>query len=137
MSKKDPKLNRYTDIECEVCGETIEGKWDSQIHLGMESGELDKDSLNLFLFTDKHIKCSPSRAQRIVHPKFPTVIDNRPQYDCRPEADNAWTDEMRKKWKAVYTDAWVSLQERYNPKWNSKLAQVRNVKKTSRRQKGY
>ena len=137
MSKKDPKLNRYTDIECEVCGETIEGKWDSQIHLGMESGELDKDSLNLFLFTDKHIKFTPSRAQRIVHPKFPTVIDNRPQYDCRPEADNAWTDEMRKKWKAVYTDAWVSLQERYNPKWNSKLAQVRNVKKTSRKQKGY
>jgi hypothetical protein len=117
MSKKDSKLNRYTDIECEVCGEIIQGKWDSQVYLGMETGELDKSGIHRWLIYDKHIKCSPSRAQRIVHSKYPTVIDKRPQFDWRPEADNAWTDEMRSKWKKVYTEAWVRLQEKYNPYW--------------------
>ena len=117
MSKEDSKLNRYVDIECYECGELIEGKWDSQVYLGMETGELDKSGLHRWLIYDKHIKCSPSRAQRIVHPKFPTVVDDRPQYDWRPEADNTWTDEMRSKWKKVYTNAWVRLQQQYNPNW--------------------
>ncbi len=115
--KEDLKLNRYTDIECHECGELIEGKWDSQVYLGMETGELDKSGIHRWLIYDKHIKCSPSRAQRIVHSKYPTVIDKRPQFDWRPEADNAWTDEMRSKWKKVYTEAWVRLQEKYNPYW--------------------
>jgi len=49
-------------------------------------------------------------------------VDERPQFDWRPEADNSWTDEMRNKWKKVYTDAWVSLQERYNPHWPTQIA---------------
>ena len=114
---KDSKLNKYIDIKCEVCDELIEGKWDSQVYLGMETGELDKSGIHRWLIYDKHIKCSPSRAQRIVHPKFPTVVDDRPQYDWRPEADNTWTDEMRSKWKKVYTNAWVRLQQQYNPNW--------------------
>jgi len=118
MSKKDPKLNRYADIECEVCGEIIEGKWDSQVYLGMETGELSTDSIHRWLIYDKHIKCSPSRAQRIVHPKYPTVVDERPQFDWRPEANNAWTDQKRNEFRELYTDAWVRLQERYNPNWH-------------------
>jgi|TARA_R110001606_G_scaffold14234_4_gene60448 hypothetical protein len=121
MSKKDPKLNRYTDIECEVCGEIIEGKWDSQVYLGMETGELSTDSIHRWLIYDKHIKCSPSRAQRIVHPKYPTVVDERPQFDWRPEANNAWTEQKRNEFRELYTDAWVRLQERYNPSWEVKL----------------
>jgi len=121
MSKKDPKLNRYTDIECEVCGEIIEGKWDSQVYLGMETGELSTDSIHRWLIYDKHIKCSPSRAQRIVHPRYPTVVDERPQFDWRPEANNAWTDQKRNEYRELYTDAWVRLQERYNPNWEVKL----------------
>ena len=121
MNKKDSKLNRYTDIKCEVCGELIEGKWDSQVYLGMETGELDKSGIHRWLIYDKHIKCSPSRAQRIVHPKFPRVIDARQQFDWRPEADNTWTDEMRVKYKKLYTDSWVSLQEKYNPNWITEL----------------
>ena len=121
MSKKDPKLNRYADIECEVCGEIIEGKWDSQVYLGMETGELSTDSIHRWLIYDKHIKCSPSRAQRIVHPKYPTVVDERPQFDWRPEANNAWTDQKRNEFRELYTDAWVRLQERYNPNWDVKL----------------
>jgi hypothetical protein len=120
MSKEDSKLNRYVDIECYECGELIEGKWDSQVYLGMETGELDKSGIHRWLIYDKHIKCSPSRAQRIVHPKFPRVIDTREQFDWRPEADNIWTDEMRVKYKKLYTDSWVSLQKKYNPNWITK-----------------
>ena len=118
--KEDLKLNRYTDIECHECGELIEGKWDSQVYLGMETGELDKSGIHRWLIYDKHIKCSPSRAQRIVHPKFPRVIDTREQFDWRPEAENTWTDEMRVKYKKLYTDSWVSLQKKYNPNWITK-----------------
>ena len=121
MSKEDSKLNRYADIECEVCGEIIEGKWDSQVYLGMETGELSTDSIHRWLIYDKHIKCSPSRAQRIVHPKYPTVVDERPQFDWRPEANNAWTEQKRNEFRELYTDAWVRLQERYNPNWEVKL----------------
>jgi len=111
------KLNKYKDIECFECGKLIEGKWDSQVHLGMETGELDKSGIHRWLIYDKHIKCSPSRAQRIVHEKFPPVVDERAQFDWRPEADNTWTDKMRAKYKKLYTEAWVKLQEEYNPDW--------------------
>ncbi|SVD37294.1 uncharacterized protein METZ01_LOCUS390148 [marine metagenome] len=114
-------MNKYVDIECHECGKLIEGKWDSQVYLGMETGELDKSGIHRWLIYDKHIKCSPSRAQRIVHPKYPTVVDDRPQYDWRPEANNAWTDEKRNEFRKLYTDSWVSLQERYNPNWDAKL----------------
>ena len=127
--KEDLKLNRYTDIECHECGELIEGKWDSQVYLGMETGELDKSGIHRWLIYDKHIKCSPSRAQRIVHPKYPTVVDERPQFDWRPEANNAWTDQKRNEFRELYTDAWVRLQERYNPNWDVKLTLARIIKK--------
>ena len=125
---KDSKLNKYIDIKCEVCDELIKGKWDSQVYLGMETGELSRSGIHRWLIYDKHIKCSPSRAQRIVHPKFPTVVDDRPQYDWRPEADNTWTDEMRSKWKKVYTNAWVRLQQQYNPNWFEKTHDLHSCK---------
>ena len=114
--KKDSRLNRYTDIECHECGELIEGKWDSQVYLGMETGELDKGGLHRWLIYDKHIKCSPSRAQRIIHPDFPPVVDNRPQFDWR-RGDNSWTNERREEFRELYTNAWVALQGKYNPNW--------------------
>jgi len=30
-------------------------------------------------------------------------------------------DEMRKKFKKLYTDSWVKLQKKYNPNWYAKL----------------
>ena len=119
-SVKQTIMSKAKPTDCEVCGEPIKGKWDSQVYLGMETGELTRSGIHRWLIYDKHIKCSPSRAQRIVHPKFPTVVDDRAQYDWRPEADNAWTDEMRSKWKKVYTNAWVRLQQQYNPNWFNK-----------------
>ena len=104
--------------DCHECGKPIKGEWESQIALGIETGEIaDKPSNRLFIY-DKHIRCSPSRAQRIVHDRFPPVIDERPQFDWRPEADNAWTDEMRAKYKKLYTEAWVRLQEQTNSDWS-------------------
>ena len=103
--------------DCVVCDKPIEGEWESAIALGIETGELSDTNANRMLIYDKHIRCSPSRAQRIVHDKFPPVIDERPQFDWRPEADNAWTDEGRKKYKKIYTRAWLNLQFRTNPLW--------------------
>ena len=103
--------------DCNECGKPIKGEWESQIALGIETGELKDTNAIRMLVYDKHIRCSPSRAQRIVHPAFPPVIDDRPQLDWRPEADNTWTDESRKKFKKLYTDSWVSLQMRTNPGW--------------------
>jgi len=120
MDKEDSKLNRYTDIKCEVCGEVIRGKWDSQVYLGMETGELDKSGIHRWLIYDKHIKCSPSRAQRIIHPDFPPVVDNRPQFDWR-RGDNSWTNERREEFRELYTNAWVALQGKYNPNWITEL----------------
>ena len=104
-----------TKTKCYACGETIEGKWDSQVQLGLETGELKKDSAYQHFVYDKHIRCSPSRAQRIIHPKFPTVVDSRPEYDIRRGL--RWTNEKREKWIKVYTEAWLRLQEGHNPKW--------------------
>ena len=104
--------------DCQECGKPIEGEWESQIALGIETGELSDTNANRMLVYDKHIRCSPSRAQRIVHKQFPPVIDERPHYDWRPEADNTWTDEMRAKYKKLYTKAWVRLQMRTNPAWS-------------------
>jgi hypothetical protein len=103
--------------DCVVCDKPIEGEWESAIALGIETGELSDTNANHMLIYDKHIRCSPSRAQRIVHDKFPPVIDERPQFDWRPEADNLWTDEGRKKYKKIYTRAWLNLQFRTNPLW--------------------
>ena len=105
--------------DCVVCDKPIEGEWESAIALGIETGELSDTNANRMLIYDKHIRCSPSRAQRIVHDKFPPVIDERPRFDWRPEADNTWTDEGRKKYKKIYTRAWLNLQFRTNPLWRS------------------
>lgn len=121
IDKKDSKLNR-----CEVCNKPIKGKWDSQVYLGMETGELDKGGINRWLIYDKHIKCSPSRAQRIIHPAFPPVVDSRSQFDMR-RGDNVWTNEMREKWIKVYTEAWVKLQEKYNPSWITEPEELVNL----------
>ena len=121
---ENSKLNKYIDIECNVCCKIIEGKWDSQVYLGMETGELDRSGLHRWLIYDKHIKCSPSRAQRIVHPKYSPVVDDRPQFDWRRD-DGVWDDEMRAKYKKLYTDSWVRLQEKYNPTWRKAQRAIR------------
>ncbi len=103
--------------ECHVCGKTIRGEWDSQVYLGMETGELSKSGIHRWLIYDKHIKCSPSRAQRIIHRKYPRVFDSRERFDIR-----LWDEDERNRWVKIYTEAWVRLQIEYNPKWKNNYA---------------
>jgi len=105
-------MSDLTKTECYTCGEPIKGKWDSMIQLGIETGELEGEGESRFFFYDKCIKCSPSRSQHIVHKDFPPVVDDREQFDKRLQ-----DDEKRSELKEKYTQAWVSLQEKHNPKW--------------------
>ena len=100
---------------CYSCDKPIEGKWDSTIQLAIEMGELEGEAKSRFFFRDKCIKCSPSRAQHIVHSEFPTVKDDREQYNKM-----FWDKYERSKYEKLYTNAWIRLQERYNPKWANK-----------------
>ena len=97
--------------QCNVCGLNVP-KHDSSIELGLLTGELDKDQPWRFVYRDKHIKCSPSRAQRIIHPAYPQVFDDREPFDIR-----LWDEESKNKSVKIYTDAWVKLQEAENPSW--------------------
>ena len=54
----------------------------------------------------RHILCSPSRAQYIVHEDFPEVVEKRPRYD-KFEVDST-TRISREK---IYTEAWIKLQK--------------------------
>ena len=95
---------------CSVCNTPVD-KLDSAIELGIETGELKGNKPNRFVVRDKHIRCSPSSAQRIVHPRFPPVVDERPQFDIR-----RWEDsEKRAHFIKLYTDAWVRVQLKHNP----------------------
>ena len=98
-----------TGTMCNVCGGRVE-QHDSAIELAIETGELKGEQPNRFVLMDKHIRCSPSRAQRIIHPEYPQVIDDRPSFDIR-----TWSSERREHWCKVYTDAWVRLQEKHKP----------------------
>ena len=55
------------------------------------------------------IRCSPSRAQHIVHPDFEPVVDDRPQFDKRnPEVFPS--EEKRMEWEKRWTAAWLICQ---------------------------
>ena len=43
-------------------------------------------------------------------------MDDRPQFDWR-RGDNSWTNERREEFRELYTNAWVTLQGKYNPNW--------------------
>ena len=119
-------MRRKVDKEnCYSCKEPIRGKWESQVHLALETGEFSEDSPYQHFVFDKHIRCSPSRAQRIIHPEFPTVTDSRPEFDIRRGLN--WTNEDREKWIKVYTEAWVRLQEKYNPNWITEPEELINL----------
>jgi len=94
---------------CSVCNTPV-NKWDSAIELGIETGELDANPSG-FVIQDKHTRCSPSRAQRIKHPDFPPVIDERPAFDIR-----LWKDAgKREHFIKCYTEAWMRVQNNHNP----------------------
>lgn len=62
---------------CDKCGMPVARK-DSALWLAVTAGEVKAPGL--FVFDERHIRCSPSRAQYI--PSF-NVVDDRPEYDKR------------------------------------------------------
>ena len=109
-------MSEWYPVDCAACDKPIKGEWESQIALGIETGALSDRPANRMLIYDKHIRCSPSRAQRIVHDKFPVVVDSRPAFNWLLD-NEIWNDKTRAKYKKLYTEAWVKLQERSNPDW--------------------
>lgn len=89
--------------KCTVCGKPIENH-ESAVALDVEAGFLK--TFAHFALRDKHILCSPSRAQHIVHPDFPPVVDDRETFNKW-----LWSEEERQKYQTRYTNAWLRLQQ--------------------------
>jgi len=66
------------------------------------------DPLAFMAYSDRHITCSPSRAQYIVHPDFEPVVDHRAEYDKRLRSP-----ESRFEKEKLYTSAWTEIQRVY------------------------
>lgn len=96
------------DNKCYVCNKQVE-KHESALRLGVLAGEFPSkvtlNNLKFLGYADKHIACSPSRAQHIVHPEFPPVKDERVQYN-----KDFWDRSECSKYQSLYTNAWVVLQ---------------------------
>ena len=90
---------------CDKCGIEVTIKNDS---VTMSAIAWDEPFAGLFSMR-RCIDCSPSRAQHIVHPDFPPVEDDRPQFDKRnPEVFP--TEEKRKEYQLRWTSAWLMCQ---------------------------
>ena len=88
-------------MNCDICGEIVDRR-DDATHLEAVAYKVNSGVL---VSRPRHIRCSPSRAQYIVHDCFSPVEDNRQAYDkrCLP-------DDMRKSREVLYTSAWETLQ---------------------------
>jgi hypothetical protein len=87
---------------CDVCKEEVEYKDDASI---LEAIATDRAAV-AFFGSPRHIRCSPSRAQYIVHEDFAPMVDDRESFDKRliPEY-------MQRKNEKMWTDAFVILQK--------------------------
>ena len=96
----------YEKKPCFRCGQPVHLA-DSVAMLEGKLGHL----INCITAPSIHIRCSPSRAQFIMHPAFgEPAVDTRPEYDKRLQA----------QWRVQHTEekttkAWMSLQEEYRP----------------------
>ena len=52
VGMKSVKTSEFTKTYCDVCNEAIEGQWDSQVYLGIETGELKGGGIHRFLIYD-------------------------------------------------------------------------------------
>jgi hypothetical protein len=89
-------------MNCDMCGEIVSYKEDATILEAL----VYKRPITIFLAAARHIRCSPSRAQYIVHENFDAIIDQRAAYDkrCLPA-------HMREAGETLWTKAWEKLQD--------------------------
>ena len=92
-------------VTCDKCGESVERNEDVT---WLES--IAKNDNSILLYHARHINCSPSRAQYIVHDDFePYGYDYRKEYNKRNQPKET-VERLEKMW----TDAWVQLQVETN-----------------------
>lgn len=88
--------------KCDKCKETVE-PFDDARQVMINAG-YDKPAVMLF-GGPRHLRCSPSRAQYVVHPCFDPVVDDRPDFDKRLlDPDDVRVREAR------ITKGWMELQ---------------------------
>ena len=90
--------------ECDKCGQVVE-KWEDAT---LFAAIYNDSPATPFISGKRHIRCSPSRAQFIVHPYFPPVVDTRPAFDKQ-----YLNPVLRAELEEKYTKAWTKLQEEY------------------------
>lgn len=94
---------------CDKCGESVERKEDVT---WLEA--IAKNTPAILMYHARHINCSPSRAQYIMHDDFdPYGYDYRAEYDKRRKSKET-VERLEKMW----TDAWVRLQETEEIVWD-------------------
>jgi hypothetical protein len=92
-------------MNCDVCDKPVERTDDTTMLESLVYAE-SVSSAFLLVSNARHILCSPSRAQYIVHEDFVETIDERVSFDkrCLPAP-------MRKSRETLWTAAWEALQK--------------------------
>lgn len=85
---------------CDACKKEVSHTEDATV---LESIAFKSPAM-VFTNSPRHIRCSPSRAQYIMHENFEPVVDNRASWDKRILPEN-----MRETREKIWTDAWVEL----------------------------
>ena len=93
--------DRILNGTCDKCGETVDFNEDATV---LESVVYNTPG-SILINSPRHLLCSPSRSQYIVHEDFEDVIDRRESFDKR-----LLPDYMRKRNETKWTDAWIRLQ---------------------------
>lgn len=97
-------------MNCDKCGKPVAHNEDATILVAIAM-----DCPTFALNYPRHIRCSPSHAQYIVHPDFPEIVDNRPEFDKRllPEKERKVKEEK-------VTQAWLGLRNA-KEEWGNEL----------------
>jgi hypothetical protein len=84
-------------MKCDKCDQEVHPTEDMTII----AANANRCPASVFVSHARHIRCSPSRAQFIVHPDFEPVVDDRSEYDKRL-MDETERQELEKKWTAAW-----------------------------------
>lgn len=97
--------SKKSQTTCDKCGESVQSNEDVT---WLEA--IAKKDNSILLYHARHINCSPSRAQYIIHDDFePYGYDYRKEYNKRNQPKET-VERLEKMW----TDAWVQLQVEAN-----------------------
>ena len=96
-------MTQNPEDNCDRCGREVKSKEDTMhLHAVIK----DDPMLTFYQTKKRHIRCSPSTAQYIVHANFEPIKDDRVQYTKYQHPE-----ERRKKIERQYTEAWLELQK--------------------------